>query len=86
MDRRRESVACGKLLGREDNDGGAKWPGDERRPDRAVRVPQRASTSGALRSDSAYIICDGEWCERRGDRASIQETNVTKLRAIVIYP
>ena len=41
-------------MGRED-DGAAKWPRDEVRPDRAVRVPQRASSSGALQGDSAYI-------------------------------
>ena len=41
----------------------------------AIRVPQQASSSGALQSDSAYIISDGEWCERREDRTSIQKTN-----------
>ena len=76
IDRGWAIVACGKRLGREDIDGAAKWPRDEVRPDRAVRVPQRASSSGALQSDSEYIICDGDWCERRGDRASIQETNI----------
>lgn len=60
-----------------DNGAAMKWPGDEARPDCAVRVPQQASSSGALQSDSTYIICDNDWCERRGDQASIQETNGT---------